>query len=144
MQDLLTTAATLTEAAIALFIILGAVTMPRCRPSPGQLEIEFTATPESQAEPAAVPDPWELPALESIAPAPPEPLFPSVPYLLLLPAAPVQVEPTWAEMHPQLLHQQCQQQGIKWRNAHGKNKHLSRRSMLASKGTWLNRLTPLK
>ena len=145
MQDLLTTAATLTEAAIALFIILGAVTMPRCRPSPGQLEIEFTApTPESQAEPAAVPDPWDLPAPELIAAATPEPLFPSVPYLLLLPAAPVQVEPTWAEMNPQQLRQQCQQQGIKWRNAHGKNKHLSRRSMLASKGTWLNRLTPLK
>jgi hypothetical protein len=34
MQDLLTTAATLTEAAIALFIILGAATMPRRRPVP--------------------------------------------------------------------------------------------------------------
>ena len=108
MQDLLTTAATLTEAAIALFIILGAATMPRRRLSPGQLEIDFASTPESQAEPAAVPDPWDLPAPELIAAATPEPLFPSVPYLLLLPAAPVQVEPTWAEMNPQLLRQQCQ------------------------------------
>jgi hypothetical protein len=141
MQDVLTTAATLTEAAIALFIILGVATMSRRRPSPGQLEIEFTATPESQAEPAAVPDPWELPAPEpipygtqAIAPAAPEPLFPSVPYLLLLPAAPVKVEPNWAEMNPQQLRQYCQQRGIKWRNAHGKNKHLGKREMVEALG----------
>ena len=132
MQDLLTTAAILTEAAIALFIILGAATMPRRRPSPGQLEIEFTATPELQT--SLIPDPWET-VPESIAVAAAAPLFPSVPYLLLLPAASVEMEQNWAEMNPQQLRQHCQQQGIKWRNVHGRNKHLSKREMVEALGS---------
>jgi hypothetical protein len=30
------------------------------------------------------------------------------------------------------LRQQCQQAGIKWRNAHGKNKHLKKEEMIAA------------
>jgi hypothetical protein len=134
MQDLLTTAATLTEAAIALFIILGVATIPRRSPSPGQLEIEFspTAISESQVEPAIVPDPWSLPTEPAAVEPAAAPLFPPYPYLLLLPAAPVEVEPIWSEMTPHQLRQSCQQQGIKWRNAHGRNRHLSKREMVAA------------
>jgi hypothetical protein len=32
----------------------------------------------------------------------------------------------------ELLRQQCQQAGIKWRNAHGKNKHLKKAEMLTA------------
>jgi hypothetical protein len=32
----------------------------------------------------------------------------------------------------ELLRQQCQQAGIKWRNAHGKNKHLKKAEMIAA------------
>jgi hypothetical protein len=32
----------------------------------------------------------------------------------------------------ELLRQQCQEAGIKWRNAHGKNKHLKKAEMIAA------------
>lgn len=38
----------------------------------------------------------------------------------------------FSKLDPFELRKICQQQGIKWRNAHGKNKHLSKPEMLAA------------
>lgn len=51
------------------------------------------------------------------------------------PSCTVQVEKSQVEkkrkLSPvELLRQQCQQAGIKWRNAHGKNKHLKKAEMI--------------
>lgn len=134
MQELFTTLATVTEAAIALFIILGVCTMPRRRPVPGQLELELDAPmPEPIAVPMPVePDIWDEP-IAPFSPLPAVPLHTQPPYLRALPPV-ATVEPAaaivWSELTPQLLRQHCQQRGIKWRNAHGKNKHLSKREMV--------------
>ncbi|XGV95584.1 MAG: hypothetical protein ACAF41_22930 [Leptolyngbya sp. BL-A-14] len=41
--------------------------------------------------------------------------------------------PTKRKLSPvEQLRQQCQEAGIKWRNAHGKNKHLKKAEMLAA------------
>jgi hypothetical protein len=45
------------------------------------------------------------------------------------------VAPVWAEMTPEQLRKACQQQGIKWRNAHGKSKHLKKAEMVAALST---------
>lgn len=138
--------------------------MPRPEVCPGQLPIDFTAAATVEPEmltncnvagsielPAAplvtqlpTPDPWELPT-ETIA-ASPAPLFPPVPFLLMLPAVePIALLPAarmsqkvtsatlpdWASMTPADLRKACQQQGIKWRNAHGRNAHLKKAEMIA-------------
>lgn len=38
--------------------------------------------------------------------------------------------PNWAQMGAPELRKVCQRAGIKWRNAHGKGKHLSKREMV--------------
>jgi hypothetical protein len=40
--------------------------------------------------------------------------------------------PLWQTLTPYELRQNCQKNGIKWRNAKGKNKHLSKREMIAA------------
>lgn len=123
-------------------------TMPRHKTSLGQLEIDFTASAEVEipdtAAPPLTPDFWELP-LEPIA-ASPAPLFPPLPYLLMLPAVEsiallpaarmsqkshFATLPDWASMTPAELRKACQQQSIKWRNAHGRNAHLKKAEMIA-------------
>lgn len=129
-QDFFTYAATTLEIAIALFTVYGVCTMPRRRTSPGQLELNFTAAPmEPAAEIEATiapmePDPWELPATFSPLPTV-APLHTQPPHLLLLPPASVAVEPAKPKLTPKQLRDLCQRHDIKWRNAHGKNRHLS-------------------
>ena len=46
------------------------------------------------------------------------------------------VKPAKRSLSPvEQLRQQCQQAGIKWRNAHGKNKHLKKHERLAALNT---------
>ncbi|MBD2019198.1 hypothetical protein H6F43_03240 [Leptolyngbya sp. FACHB-36] len=143
MQDLLTHAATAVEIAIAFTFVAGLLTMPRRKVSPGQLELDFTEPTGSflpvaaaPMEPAAEieapiapmePDPWETPA--TVSPLPTiAPLYSQPPHLLLLPALPA--AKTEAVKHtPKTLRDLCQRHGIKWRNAHGKNRHLSVQEM---------------
>jgi hypothetical protein len=47
--------------------------------------------------------------------------------------APANPQPSSRKPTPvELLRQQCQKAGIKWRNAHGKNKHLKKAEMIAA------------
>ena len=51
----------------------------------------------------------------------------------LIPQPSVQVVPPAPKRSPvEQLRQQCQQAGIKWRDAHGKHKHLKKQEMLAA------------
>jgi hypothetical protein len=72
-----------------------------------------------------LPDPWEI-EIEPIATV--LPLFTNPPRLLLLPAAKTQ---DWSKLTPEQLRKECQARQIKWRNAHGKNKHLKKNEMIA-------------
>ena len=57
------------------------------------------------------------------------------------PAPPVPASAPQRQLSPvELLRQQCQQAGIKWRDAHGKNRHLKKAEMIEA----LNRLTASK
>jgi hypothetical protein len=65
-----------------------------------------------------------------VAPTP-EPVIEPTPEPVIEPViAPAPVE--WAALTPQQLRRACQGSGIKWRNAHGPNKHLSKREMVAA------------
>ncbi|XGW00885.1 MAG: hypothetical protein ACAF41_33460 (plasmid) [Leptolyngbya sp. BL-A-14] len=50
----------------------------------------------------------------------------------LSPQPSVQVVPSPKRSPVEQLRQQCQQAGIKWRDAHGKHKHLKKHEMLAA------------
>lgn len=122
--------------------------MPRPRICPGQLAIDFTAAAEVEttapAAPPLTPDFWELP-VEPIA-ASPTPLFPPLPFLLMLPAARSprfadavvfftrrqNSTPDWAKMSPEQLRRECQQRGIKWRNSRADGKHLRKAEMVCA------------
>lgn len=149
MQNALTTLATALEIAIVLFPVIHAAAkaMPRRRVSPGQLELNLDAP----APVAVEPDPWELPVEAAPVGSAIAPLHPPAPYLLLLPPAKEQVQPAIPDLVPETsevelaaavdvamgnvevptkmtrdqLRKACQQQGIKWRDAKGKNKHLT-------------------
>lgn len=74
-----------------------------------------------------LPDPWEG-EVELATVAEVLPLFTNPPTLLLLPAAKTQ---DWSKMTPEQLRKECQARQIKWRNAHGKNRHLKKAEMIA-------------
>jgi hypothetical protein len=129
MQDILTTIATAVEIAAAMLFI------------GGFLAHVASATGQPQAAPdraTEVPDtePSELPELfamaddisnryhaESVTPV--APLLPTV-----LENATV-ADLDFQALSPYELRDRCQQAGIKWRNARGRNKHLSKRDMVA-------------
>jgi hypothetical protein len=149
MQDILTIAINSIALASIAYLAIGLVlhlaskfTMPYA-----QLEINFAAVEPVEPLPVIEPlpitsDPWTLP-VEPLTPTS-VPLFPVVPNLLLLPAArSVQsvdaivpfkrrqsAAPDWSKLTPAELRKVCQQRGIRWRDAHGKSKHLKKSEML--------------
>lgn len=104
-------------------------TAPR-QPRPG---IQWLADRESAiAEQTTIePDPWETVEVEPVQSAAIAPLYPVVPYLLALPPAREQ-QSDWATMTPEQLRRECQRRSIRWRNAHGKGKHLRKGEMVAA------------
>jgi hypothetical protein len=86
---------------------------------------------KQQAERAAeISDPWDLPSV-TLLPTPVTPLFCNPPHLLLLPAAKEVLPSNWTTMTSLELRQACKKSGIKWRNSHGKGKHLRKAEMIA-------------
>lgn len=102
--------------AIAFALHLWSKTMPRHRVSPGQLELDLSpaavaAVAENLATAPTVEQAWA----DAIVPFNrPQPAY------------------NWSAMSPYELRKVCQQQGIKWRNAHGKNRHLTKLQMIAA------------
>lgn len=101
--------------------------------------ISLDRTQAAASKPTAAPqpmepDPWELPTPPGPELAPPR--GPQLkPLLLLPPANPVQEvtdPPELAGLNVIALRKLCTQQGVKWRNAHGKNKHLKKAEMIAA------------
>jgi hypothetical protein len=164
MQSLMTVAIDSIAAVALIYFATGLAihlcekfAMPRRKASPGQLEIDFSP---AAVEPASqLIDPWELPVEPVVAS--PAPLFPPMPYLLLLPAVePIALlpaahtaslglcptprmtdavmpftrrqnsTPDWTKLTPAELRKACQQRGIKWRDVHGKSKHLKKFEMV--------------
>ncbi len=83
-----------------------------------------------------LPDPWELPLDETIA-APQLPTGWALPTLLLLPPATVQevtraIETDYGAMNRDQLRKACQRCGVKWRDAKGKNAHLTKAEMITA------------
>jgi hypothetical protein len=75
-------------------------------------------------------DPWDLPSVP-VQITPVVPLFCNPPHLLLLPAAKEPETLNWTTMTSLELRQVCEKSGIKWRNSHGKGKHLRKAEMIA-------------
>lgn len=152
MTDFLTTLATGLELAIVLFPIAHAIikAMPaRHKTAPGQLELNFEASiavEQPPVEEPSIPDPWEVVEVEPVATTiePVAALHVQPTYLRLLPPAQMEKQPEQkpvkarkqAKKQPQVkkyapaeLRKLCQANSIKWRNAKGKNKHLSTAEM---------------
>lgn len=146
MQDILTAASLVIELSISAlpFVHIASKLMPRkSQPVPGQLELPlFDPAIETERqlldelieacqgtviEP--VPDPWESLEKETVVPVPNKiaPLHTSPVYLQLLPPARDQApaKPDYSAMTRDQLRKACQQQGVKWRDVHGRNKHLT-------------------
>lgn len=102
----------------------------------GDPELDNWVTqPTELPAPAVEPDPWETVEVEPVAITTVAPLHPAVPYLLALPPAKEQAQQR--KYSPKELRDLCQQHGIKWRNALGKNRHMptaEMRQQLAAKG----------
>lgn len=131
-----------TVALIAVDFVSGLVRRSRTVESGAAPSPAAPTPPPAPVEP--ITDPWAEPTAPvaandasrraSFAPSF-TPLLPAQPYLLLLPAAPEISLPAatidWAQLTPEQLRKECAKRQIKWRNAHGKNKHLKRAEMLA-------------
>lgn len=123
MQTVLTIAIDSIAIASALYLSVGfilhlasKIEMPRSKVSPGQLELDLT--------PAAV-----AAVVETAIAAP---TVEQVWCDAIVPFVRRQIARDWSAMKPAELRQACQQQGVKWRNAHGKNKHLTKGQMIAA------------
>jgi hypothetical protein len=44
------------------------------------------------------------------------------------------IAPAWAALNPEQLRKECSARAIKWRNAHGKNRHMKKAEMVAALG----------
>jgi predicted secreted protein len=104
MQDVLTALATAVEIGAAALFVVGLLSVAS-KPVSCQPEAE-QAAPVVEPEGVAIPD-------EVVSPSP------------------VEEPQTLHALDPFQLRKLCQASGIKWRNAHGKNKHLTKREMLA-------------
>lgn len=77
----------------------------------------------------ALPDPWTTDPAPAKPQPQPKPNSQTILYLLP-PAREVAEQPTLAQLNIRDLRKHCNQIGLKWRNANGKNKHLSRTQIL--------------
>lgn len=77
---------------------------------------EFMDLPESE---------W----FEDAAPLVLDEIIPFVRSVQLIPS-----DPVWVELTPEQLRKECQARSIRWRNAHGKNRHLKKAEMVAALG----------
>lgn len=55
-----------------------------------------------------------------------------VPFVRPQPKTATVAKMDWQSLNPYQLRTECSLQGIKWRNAHGKNKHLTKAQMVAA------------
>lgn len=78
-------------------------------------ELQAATTPEEKEPDAPAPHPFSS-VVESIVPT--------------------AVAIDWAALDPYQLRQACQRRGIRWRNAHGVNRHLKKSEMVAALEEW--------
>lgn len=72
------------------------------------------------------------PAPELVEAAQPEIAIEDVVVPFVRKAKSLEVAIDWSKLTPQQLRQECQKRGIRWRNYHGKNKHLNKAGMVAA------------
>jgi hypothetical protein len=95
-------------------------------------EVEASAAPAPVEDMLQLPDPMEEAATlaEKPAPAPAAAAAMAEPVAIAV----IPAEPDYADMNSAQLRKECSKAGIQWRNAHGRNKHMSKGEMLKALG----------